>query len=63
MNGTDTLEKEYVRQHEFDIYIRNIKERADSDKELTAEKLDRVEAVTDKKLFEIYNLLKGVSNE
>ena len=56
-----TLEREYVQQREFDIYIRNIKERADSDKELTAERLDRFEAVIDKKLSEMKNEINAVN--
>ena len=44
MNETSTLEKNYVQQREFDIYIQSIKERADSDKELTAARFDRFEA-------------------
>ena len=56
-----TLEREYVPQREFDIYIQNIKERADSDKELTAERLDRFEAVIDKKLSEMKNEINAVN--
>ena len=56
-----TLEREYVQQREFDIYIQNIKERADSDKELTAERLDRFEAVIDKKLSEMKNEINAVN--
>ena len=53
MSSTETLEKNYVQQREFDIYIQNIKERADSDKELTAARFDKFEAVMDKKISNI----------
>ena len=53
MSNSEILEKNYVQQREFDIYIQNIKERADSDKELTAARFDKFEAVLDKKISNI----------
>ena len=53
-----TVNIEYVPQREFDIYIQNIRERADSDKELTAERFDKFEAVVDKKISELSGEVK-----
>ena len=61
MNSTSTLENEYVQQREFDIYIRSLKERADSDKELTAARFDRFEAVVEQKITELKGEIDSIS--
>ena len=63
MNSTETLEKEYVQQREFDIYIQNLKERADSDKELTAARFDKFEASIDRKLLKMENEISELKGE
>ena len=53
---------DYVPQREFDIYIQNIKERADSDKELTAERFDKFQAVMEKNFSEMKAEIKRVED-
>ena len=57
------MDVEYVPQREFDIYIQNIKERADSDKELTAARFDKFEAVMDKKISNMEKEVSAVRGE
>ena len=59
MSNTSTLEHEYVQQREFDIYIQNIKERADIDRELTVARFDKFEAVM---VYGLRNFIHGGGN-
>ena len=48
-----TTESIYVPRELFDVHIQGIKERADSDKELTSEKIDKLQAVIEKNFAEL----------
>ena len=61
MSNTSTLEHEYVQQREFDIYIQNIKERADIDRELTAARFDKFEAVMEQKIADLKGEINSIS--
>ena len=66
MPAASTLENEYVSQKIFDLHLRNMRERANFDKEITDERLDKFQAIMEKNFAEIraeINDIRGEINE
>ena len=61
MNGSSAVDVEYVPQKLFDIHLQNMRERADADKELTAERLDKFEAVIERKISELTSEVRAMN--
>ncbi len=58
---TDLLATDYVPRELFDIHLQNIRERASSEKELTDERFEKLQAIMEKNLAEYKVMIKEVN--
>ena len=58
-----TTELEYVPRELFDVHLQNIRDRANSDKELSDEKFDKLQMILEKNLAEYKTLMERNSAE
>lgn len=61
MNGS--TEVEYVSQKIFDLQLKNLNDRADYEKDLTEERLDKFQAVMEKNFAEMKSVIVEMRGE
>ena len=61
MMAENLLATDYVPRELFDIHLQNIRERASSEKELTDERFEKLQAIMEKNLAEYKVMMKEVN--